>query len=117
MYTRRAFVYYVHMEDAEHHYHVWVLEIQATDGGQLRFDDVPYPTSYVHRTAANRVRSRLISDGTRPELVRVLACHSSPCQLTLVQPKLFDSSGGRSFDFNDVIYKSKRGEKNSPPRD
>ena len=31
------------MENATHHYHVWVLEIQATDGEQLRFDNVLRP--------------------------------------------------------------------------
>ena len=83
------------MENAAHHYHVWVLEIQATDGEQLRFDNVQRPASYVHRTSAYRVRSRLISDGTRLELVSVLACHSSPCPLSPAEPKLFDISVGK----------------------
>ena len=86
-------VCYVHMEDAQPHYHVWVLEVKVGSGGQLYFDDIPNPASYVHRTAANRVRSRIISSGTRPELVRVLACHSSPCQLPLKQPRMFDGRG------------------------
>ena len=81
------------MKDAAHHYHVWVLEIQATDGEQLRFDNVQYPKSYLHRTPAYRVRSRLIAEGTKPELVSVLACHGSPCPLSTVEPKLFDISG------------------------
>ena len=83
------------MKDAACHYHVWVLEIQATDGEHLRFDNVQHPASYVQRTSAYRVRSRLISNGTRPELVSVLACHSSPCPLYPVEPKLFDISGGK----------------------
>ena len=117
----RVSVYFLHMDVIQPHYHVWILDIKAR-GGQLYFEEVPHPGTYVHRTSAYRVRSRLISGGTRAELVSVHACHSSPCPT--YQPELFDSqyapswerAPGRGFNLDEVVHK-KRGGQKGPPRD
>ena len=73
----------VHMEGKSRHYHVWVMRMEMKAGGAYFYIDV-LPSTYVHRTSANRVRRRLIAAGNKPTMVEVRVCkgfEGSPCSL------------------------------------